>query len=149
MFNPPNPTTYNALVYEIVKQIPPGVVSTYGQIASMIPPPEGVLPPQYDSLGARWVGTAMNNTPSGEDIPWQRVINSKGMISLPEGSSGAIQQRKLLEAEGVKFDEKGRVNFNEVGWDGPDEAWLKERGLYQPTPLKKRPKVNPDQPKLF
>jgi methylated-DNA-protein-cysteine methyltransferase-like protein len=147
MFNPPDPQIYNALVYEIVRQISPGKVSTYGQIAAMIPPPEGVDPPQYERLGARWVGSAMNNTPAGQGIPWQRVINSKGMISLPEGSASAEQQRTLLESEGVRF-QNGRVDFNVVGWEGPDEAWLAARGLFPPPPLGKRSDKPNQQPLL-
>jgi methylated-DNA-protein-cysteine methyltransferase related protein len=137
MWHPPDPERFNPLVWEIVKQIPPGKVSTYGQIAAMMPPPEGVLPPDYDRLGARWVGQAMNATPPDQGIPWQRVINSRGMISLPEGTPSAQRQRHLLEAEGVGFDEKGRVDFDIVGWDGPDEGWLRERGLYPAPSLKK------------
>lgn len=146
MRNPPDPKSFNQLVWEIVKQIPEGIVSTYGQIASMIPPPEGVLPPTYDRFSPQWVGGAMNATPSGQGIPWQRVINSQGKISLPEGSPSAVEQRAKLEAEGVRFDEKDRVDFEEVGWDGPDEAFLREHGLYPPKPLKKKPGT---QPRLF
>ncbi len=133
MWNPPDPERYFWLVWLIVRQIPAGQVSTYGQIAAMIPPPEGVLPPDYDRLGARWVGTAMNNTPPGEGIPWQRVINSQGKISP---RPGAERQRTLLEAEGVVFDDKDRVDFVAVGWNGPDEAWLQQNGLHPPRPLR-------------
>lgn len=132
MWNPPDPESYFRLVWLIVRQIPAGQVSTYGQIASMIPPPEGVLPPDYDRLGARWVGTAMNNTPSGEGIPWQRVITSQSKISP---RPGAERQRTLLEAEGVVFDDKGRVDFEVVGWSGPEPEWLAQNGLYPPRPL--------------
>src|SRR5262245_14307949 len=117
MFNPPEPDEYNRMVWKIVQQIPEGQVSTYGQIASMIPPPAGVDPEQYRRLSARWVGTAMNRTPSGLGVPWQRVINSQGAISLPGGSASADQQRGLLEREGVSFDSNGRVDFDAVGWD--------------------------------
>jgi len=125
-----------------VKQIPEGRVSSYGQIASMIPPPSGVDPEQYVRLGARWVGTAMNMTPGGQSIPWQRVINSQGEISLPKGSSNAEEQRALLEMEGVTFDERGRVDFNQVGWEGPDEGWLTANGFFAPRPLKKTSKTH-------
>ena len=53
-----------------------------------------------------------------EDVPWQRVINSKGEISL---RPGADKQRQFLEGEGVIFDERGRVNLKVFGWDGPGE----------------------------
>ena len=149
MYSPPDPKSYNALVWEIVKQIPEGIVSTYGQIASMIPPPEDVEPDQYTRLSPRWVGTAMNATPSGEGIPWQRVINSQGKISLPKGSSSADQQRGLLEMEGVEFDSQGRVDFDVVGWEGPSEDWLITHDLLPPRPLKKRPGPPATQPSLF
>lgn len=148
MFNPPNPETYNQLVWKIVEQIPEGKVSTYGQIASMIPPPDGADADQFRRLGARWVGTAMNNTPSGRGIPWQRVINSHGSISLPPGSSSADEQRSLLEREGVPFDGAGRVDFEVVGWDGPSPDFLKAHHLMVPRTLKKRSSAS-DQMKLF
>lgn len=133
MWKPPNPETFNALVWTIVKQIPEGQVATYGQIAQMIPPPEDVTPLDYARMGARWVGQAMNATPEGEGIPWQRVINSKGEISLPKGSPGAMRQRVLLEDEDVKFNDKGRIDFKVFGWNGADKTWLDEHGFY-PAP---------------
>ncbi|HLV43986.1 MAG TPA: MGMT family protein [Aggregatilineales bacterium] len=135
MYQPPDPGSYNVLVWEIVRQIPEGRVSTYGQIASMIPPPEGVDPEQYDRLGARWVGNAMRQTPAGSGVPWHRVINSQGRISLPRGSASADEQRGRLEMEGVDFDDTGRVDFRLAGWDGPSAGWLRARGLLPPRPL--------------
>jgi methylated-DNA-protein-cysteine methyltransferase-like protein len=148
---PPDPTTFNAVVWNIVRQIPSGIVSTYGQIASMIPPPPEVESEDYDRYGAIWVGKAMNAVSATDDktIPWQRVINSQGGISLPEGSNAAAQQRIRLQAERVTFEKNGRVNLNTYGWDGPDEAWLREHRLLTPRPLKKPKSENPDQLKLF
>ena len=140
MRQPPNVSEYYKMVWEIVKQIPRGIVATYGQIATMIPVPDGVEPPVYDKLSPQWVGSAMHATPDNGGIPWQRVINSMGKISFPEGSKQALLQRELLEAEGVIFDDKNRVNFDEVGWDGPDDDWLNEHGFYAPRPLRKKPK---------
>lgn len=119
-----DPKIFTALVWEIVRQIPPGKVSTYGKIAAMIPPPEGMTLRSYDAFGARWVGGAMAACPEG--VPWQRVINSQGKISLRPGGS---EQRQLLEAEGVVFDEKGRVNLKRFGWEGPARDWLAAHGL--------------------
>lgn len=151
MYNPPDPKTYHAIVWKIVEQIPAGRVSTYGQIASMIPPPEGVEPPTYDRLAPRWVGNAMNAVSSSQSttIPWQRVINSKGMISLPEGSRAAVEQRARLAREGLAFNEAGRVDFEVVGWDGPDAEWLREHHLLPPRSLKKPPAGKPEQPNLL
>ena len=151
MYSPPDPKSFNEIVWNIVRQIPSGRVSTYGQIASMIPPPEGVDPPTYDRLAPRWVGNAMNavSGSEGTGVPWQRVINSKGAISLPEGSRAAIEQRARLEQEGVAFNEAGRVDFNIVGWEGPGDAWLKEHQLLPPRPLGKPPGKKPSQPNLL
>lgn len=131
----PDPEPFYNLVWEIVQQIPEGRVSTYGQIAVMIPPPEGVSPDTYRRWRAQWVGHAMRAAPAGRGIPWQRVINSQGGISLPAGSAAADEQRGRLEMEGVAFDASGRVDFAEVGWEGPDEAWLEARGLFAPPSL--------------
>jgi methylated-DNA-protein-cysteine methyltransferase-like protein len=138
MYQPSDPETFNQIVWEIARQIPEGQVSTYGQIASMIPPQEGTDPLQHERLSARWVGSAMRATPSGSGVPWHRVINSQGMISLPRGSASHDAQRGLLEREGIVFNEKGMLDFNMYGWDGPDKDWLQEHDLQPPRMLKKK-----------
>ena len=112
---PPVPSGFFIQVWEIARRIPPGKVTTYGRIAEMIPAPPGVSPQDYRSYGAIWVGSAMASCPS--DVPWQRVINSQGKISLRKGS-GPLEQRQLLEEEGIPFSVQGRVNLNRFGWDG-------------------------------
>lgn len=114
MTNPPDPRSFNALVWEIVRQIPAGRVTTYGQIAAMIAPPEGVNLRQYEAQGARWVGGAMAVCP--DDVPWQRVINAQGKISVRRGA-GPTLQRQMLEAERVEFDEKERVDLARFRWE--------------------------------
>lgn len=148
---PPDPDSFYPLVWNIVRQIPSGVVSTYGQIASMIPAPPGVEPADYDRLGPRWVGKAMNAISGKDDptVPWQRVINSQGGISLPAGSRAALEQCARLELEGLTFDAHERIDLNTAGWDGPDEDWLRECGLFAPRPLKKPPKPDSGQLTLF
>jgi methylated-DNA-protein-cysteine methyltransferase-like protein len=111
--SPPNPQAYNAQVWEIVRRVPAGKVATYGQIALMLPPPVGVDFESYRAFGPRWVGGAMAACP--DDVPWQRIINSKGEISP---RPGAARQRELLEEEGVVFNEKGRVDLKKYGWGG-------------------------------
>jgi methylated-DNA-protein-cysteine methyltransferase-like protein len=111
--NPPDPKAYAAQVYAIVRQIPPGRVTTYGQIAQMILPPAGVDPATCARLSPRWVGAAMAQCP--DDVPWQRVINSQGKVS-PRPGYGPMVQRALLEQEGVVFDEKERVDLKKYGW---------------------------------
>jgi len=124
--SPPERNAFNALVWEITRQVPPGKVCSYGQIASMIPPPPGMTLKAFEGLGARWVGGAMAACPS--DVPWQRVVNSQGKISLPKGP-GYDHQRQLLEAEGVTFDEKDRIDLKRFRWSGPSEEWRKAHGL--------------------
>jgi methylated-DNA-protein-cysteine methyltransferase related protein len=128
--SPPNPKVFQNTVWEIVQQIPDGKVSTYGQIASMIPPPGSLNLKDYEAFGARWVGGAMAACP--EAVPWQRVINSQGKIST---RPGAELQRQLLESEGVKFDERDKIDFECFGWNGPNAEWCRERGLFLPPAL--------------
>lgn len=115
--SPPNQQNYYEEVWMIVRQIPRGKVATYGQIAKMIPPPNGVDIEAYKAFAPRWVGGAMANCP--DDVPWQRVINSKGEISERQG---AERQRLLLEDEGVKFDAKNKIDLKIFGWSGNDDA---------------------------
>lgn len=114
--SPPDPTFFNIKVWEMVRQIPPGKVATYGQIAALVGPPEGMQDQNYRAFGARWVGGAMASCP--DNVPWQRVINAQGKISLRKGGSH-IRQRELLEAEGVVFDDRQRVDLRLFGWSGP------------------------------
>lgn len=111
-------------VYFLVRAVPSGKVTTYGQLGSMC----GIS-------DSRTVGEGMNAAPG--DVPWQRVINSRGTISI-QGATGA-RQRALLEDEGVEFDANGRVDFAEVGWI-PDEEWLAANGYKSPPPLVKEKK---------
>lgn len=136
--SPPDPKAFQATVWEIARQVPPGKVTTYGQIASMIPPPGTLTPKDYEAFGARWVGGALAACPP--DVPWQRVINAQGKISP---RPGAELQRQLLEDEGVRFDERGKIDFDVYGWAGPALEWCRERGLALPSALGK------SQPRLL
>ena len=120
--SPPNRDEFNRLVWDIVRQVPPGKVTTYGFIASLIPPPSGVDAGDYRAWGARWVGGAMAACPP--DVPWQRVVSSQGTISLRPGSGGR-RQHELLEAEGVQFDYRERIDLGRYAWDGPGEDQMK------------------------
>lgn len=93
-------------VYKVVRRIPPGRVATYGQVARLA------------GLGrnARQVGYALHALPEFSNVPWHRVINAHGRISLPRGTGGDVTQRLRLEREGVKFDGKGRVDLKVFGW---------------------------------
>ena len=91
-------------IYAVVKRIPRGSVASYGRIARMA------------HCTARQVGYALAATPPNEGIPWHRVINGKGEISLRKGGGGDERQRQKLLAEGVVFDSRGRVDFERFGW---------------------------------
>ncbi|MCA8967397.1 MAG: MGMT family protein [Planctomycetes bacterium] len=111
-------------IYAIVRQIPPGRVATYGQVAAI----EGRCTP-------RRVGHALAVLPADRrDVPWQRVLNSQGRVSDRAEGSGAPSQREVLHGEGVLMDARGRVDFAAVGWAGPDLDWLLEHGLHPAPP---------------
>ena len=113
--SPPNQQVYYEQVWNLVRQIPKGKVAAYGQIALMLPPPNGVELEAYKAFGPRWVGGAMAACPDG--VPWQRVINSQGKISE---RPGAEKQRQLLEEEGIVFV-KDKVDLKKYGWRGQGE----------------------------
>ena len=111
--SPPNKNEFNKTVWEIVSRIPYGKVTTYGKIASMIAPPKNISHRRYFIQSPRWVGGALAACP--DNIPWHRVVNSKGRISIRNGDSH-ILQIKLLESEGGIFDENQRINLATFGW---------------------------------
>ncbi|MBV7331855.1 MGMT family protein [Chloroflexi bacterium TSY] len=113
--SPPNQQAYYEQVWDLVRQIPHGKVATYGQIAQMLPPPEGIELEEYEAFSPRWVGNAMAACP--EDVPWQRVINSQGKISK---RPGAERQRQLLEAEGLLFV-RDKLDLKVYQWRGPGQ----------------------------
>ena len=99
-------------IYEAVRRIPPGNVASYGQIARLLGKPRA----------ARSVGWALHNLPEGSDVPWHRVINAQGIISLDAHGFGGAVQRTMLEDEGIVFDQYGRVDMELYGWPGLDLA---------------------------
>lgn len=90
-------------IYAVVRRIPAGHVATYGQVAQL-----AGLPRQ-----ARLVGYALHGCPRA--LPWHRVINARGRISLPADSTAAMTQRRRLTEEGVAFW-GGRVNLARFRW---------------------------------
>jgi methylated-DNA-protein-cysteine methyltransferase related protein len=95
-------------IYAVVKKIPKGCVATYGQIAKLT-----------GRCTARMVGYAMAVVPVGTRVPWQRVVNAQGMISLRSHGDGEHRQRALLEKEGVVFNVKGKIDLRIFAWRPP------------------------------
>jgi methylated-DNA-protein-cysteine methyltransferase-like protein len=116
---------FAARVYEIVRAIPCGKVMSYGMIGALIPPPPGMDGGAYERVRARWVGYAMSDCP--DDVPWHRVVNAAGGVSARPGYGG-LEQRALLEQEGVLFNERGLLCLEDHRWL-PSARWLAKRGL--------------------
>lgn len=111
---PPAREGFHHLVWDIVARIPRGKVLTYGSIGAMIPRPAGIRARYYAAARARWVGAAMAACPAG--LPWHRVINSQGKISVRSGNDHHLLQRKLLEKEGIRFDQVGKISLEKYFW---------------------------------
>jgi methylated-DNA-protein-cysteine methyltransferase-like protein len=99
------PQEWDERIYSTVRQIPRGKVAAYGWIAERTGLPRG----------ARRVGRALRTLPSARRIPWHRVVNAQGRISLPAGSASARKQRELLMAEGIIFLNH-RIDLARFGW---------------------------------
>lgn len=95
-------------IYDVVRMIPKGKVATYGQVARIT-----------GRCSARNVGYAMSFVPYGSDIPWHRVINSRGCISTRSSGEECPEQRTLLRNEEVHFNRNGKVDLEVFGWEGP------------------------------
>ncbi len=102
----PGQRTLYVRIYEIVARIPRGRVATYGQVARLAGAPGH----------ARQVGYALHARPEGSAIPWQRVINRKGQVSVRSRPGAADLQRAMLEAEGIPFDEGEAIALEKYQW---------------------------------
>ncbi|MEA3334448.1 MAG: MGMT family protein [Chloroflexota bacterium] len=105
-----SPSRFFEQIYLVVKQIPPGKVTSYGQVAAILGHPRA----------ARTVGWALASLPQEQasEVPWQRVINAQGRISIRNLEHAAEEQQLLLESEGVEFSDRGYVDWKRFGWRG-------------------------------
>ncbi len=101
---------YNA-IYQVLALIPAGRVATYGQVAALA----GL------GRGARMVGRTLKLLPADSQLPWHRVVNSRGMISLPDTSPEYAVQKQKLQEEGIVFS-TDRINLRLFGWNPGGEA---------------------------
>lgn len=95
-------------IYEVVKMIPKGKVASYGQVAMLAGNPRW----------SRVVGYALHVNPDPDGIPCYRVVTKQGELSQAFAFGGINRQRELLEADGVEFDDDGRVKMSEFAWRG-------------------------------
>lgn len=102
---------FAAAVYDVVRSIPEGRVTSYGSVAALVGHPRA----------ARGVGAALNALPADTDVPWWRVVNRNGEVTIPAELGMRSLQRTLLAAENVAFLDSGRVDLDAHAWSGPDE----------------------------
>ena len=101
-------------VYAVVRRVPRGKVTSYGRVAQMLGRPRA----------ARAVGYALNalkakkEQPTSEKVPWQRVVNSQGRISIVNREHGAQYQAELLREEGVVVSQDLRIDLDIYLWEG-------------------------------
>lgn len=93
-------------IYAIVRRIPRGRVATYGQVAELA------------GLGghARQVGYALHAAPESSGLPWHRVVNASGQVSPRAEPGSDYLQRDLLQAEGLSFDARDRIDLGRYRW---------------------------------
>ena len=92
-------------ILRVIRRIPPGFVSTYGKVAEAAGLPRR----------ARLVGRVLRASPLADGVPWHRVVNAAGRISLRGGEGPRLQARRLA-AEGVCVDPRGRIKLDEHLW---------------------------------
>lgn len=102
-------STFYDDVYAMVRRVPRGTVTTYGHIAALCGKPRA----------ARTVGWALHALPDDSDVPWQRIVNARGGISIGKVGVPPELQRSLLENEGIEFRPDGSVDLRRWGWLGP------------------------------
>jgi methylated-DNA-protein-cysteine methyltransferase-like protein len=98
-------SSFTQRVKNIIKKIPRGKVATYGQIAALA----------GNYRAARQVVWTLNSSSRKDKLPWHRVVNSKGQISL-KPNCGYEVQKELLQKEGVKFSKSGNIDFKLYLW---------------------------------
>jgi len=107
------PDSVRDRICEVVRHIPAGKVATYGQVATLA-----------GARGhARQVGYALHGLPDGADVPWHRVINARGQISVRNSPVSGEDQKRLLGAEGIEFDSLGRIDLSRFRWRARPVPW--------------------------
>jgi len=100
--------TLNERIWLVVADIPAGRVATYGDVARLAGLPGA----------ARRVGTALRGLPAASRLPWHRVVNARGRLSLAADSAAGRRQRRRLEREGVVFGPRDAIDLPRYRWCG-------------------------------
>ena len=104
---PPQGDEAIAAICAVIRRIPEGWVATYGQVAALAGLPRR----------ARLVGHVLQHLGPATDIPWHRVVNAKGEVSYsPSRNGGDALQQRLLQKEGVEFDDRNRFDLERFRW---------------------------------
>lgn len=98
------PDTFQQRIWQIVAAIPAGRVTTYGDVALLAGSPRA----------ARQVGGVLSRLPEGTTLPWHRVVNRHGTISLQ--GDRLLLQRDALEAEGIEVNDDGQLDLEAYRW---------------------------------
>lgn len=99
-------TDFSKKVINAIKKIPRGQVATYGQIARIAGKEQG-------SRGVAWI---LHSSSKAYNLPWHRVLNSKGQISFPRLTALHVKQKNLLLREGVELSDSGMIDLEEFQW---------------------------------
>ena len=99
-------TSFTEKVKKVIRSVPRGRVATYGQVAALAGSP----------FAARQVVWVLHSSSKTDSLPWHRIVNAGGRISLKPGA-GYEQQKKMLQSEGVRFDRRGRIAFERYLWE--------------------------------
>lgn len=113
-------TPFSKSVIAWIKKVPRGKVATYGQIARLAGKPGS----------SRAVGWILHACADTHDLPWQRILNSQGKISLPKKSTAYLEQKRLLQGEGIEVSATGSLDLEKYRW-------------------KKEPRQHRGQPSMF
>lgn len=99
------PDTFQQRIWQIIAAIPAGRVTTYGDVALLADSPRA----------ARQVGGVLSRLPEDTTLPWHRVVNRHGTISLQ--GDRLLRQRDALEAEGIEVSDDGELDLETYRWD--------------------------------
>ena len=102
----PEPLARVSAIYQVLANIPAGKVLSYGELAKRAGIPGA----------ARLVGKVLRDLPEGSQLPWHRVVNAQGKLSLPQDSASYCEQQQRLINEGVEFVNQ-KINLTIYGYN--------------------------------